>query len=98
MLLKASWKTVLISLLIFYYFLAVNWNSLLDVGAKMQIGPIIRIVTILILKENENMMTKIPTKIPMDFIRKAMPVERPVCTISESDCNLLMISPVFLLS
>ena len=64
----------------------------------MQMGPIMQIVTMLILNENENMMTRMPTKIPIDFIRKAMPVDSPVCTISESDCNLLMMSPVFLSS
>ena len=98
MLLKASRATLLSSDLIFYAFFWVNWKSLFEVGAKIQIGAIMHTVTKLIFNENVKIMTNIPTKIPNDFINIAIPVDKPVYTISVSEVKRLKISPVFLLS
>ena len=69
-----------------------------EVGAKMQIGPIMQIVIKLILIEKAKIMIKIPTIMPIDLAKNAIPVDNPVYTISESAVKRLRISPVFLLS
>ena len=69
-----------------------------EVGAKMQIGPIMQIVIKLILIEKAKIMIKMPTIMPIDLAKNAIPVDNPVYTISESAVKRLRISPVFLLS
>ena len=64
----------------------------------MQIGPIMQIVIKLILIEKAKIMIKMPTIIPIDLAKNAIPVDNPVYTISESAVKRLRISPVFLLS